>query len=476
MRRAGRTVARVAGSPLLYIRPRCRPRRRARRASTPRRWAERRLASAIAERPARASGAISCSRCCTRCKRASVDQRRARSTTCASVSRPAGRSLRRRDASTRCFSTTPRPPRCVHVCDDIACTCAGADEAVRRARIARSARRDADARRSRDAGCAARASVSAIARRRRCSSTAGESADASVDRAGRTHGERAASLLDANRRARRRRAAPHVGGRPELRLLRRVGKRRSGEPRRRIARTAAIGRCAQRYRARPRARHRGGHRVETRSGAAARHSRRAQDASGRARAARPHYLVCNADESEPGTFKDRVLMEDDPFAIVEAMTIAAFADGLRARLHLHSRRVSAGARAHRRRDRRGARSGLLGDDMMGRGLRFDIEIRRGAGAYICGEETALFNSIEGKRGEPRNKPPFPVEVGPVRQADADQQRRDAREYSPHRARGRRRVRATRNAADRPERGSSASPAPCASPASTKCRTGPRSAR
>src|SRR5438132_2295320 len=118
--------------------------------------------------------------------------------------------------------------------------------------------------------------------------------------------------------------------------------------------------------------------------------------------AQPHYLVCNADESEPGTFKDRVLMENDPFAVVEAMAIAAFATGcergyiyVRDEYPLARRRIeSAIAQA------RGA--GLLD---------IDIEVRRGAGAYICGEETALFNSIEGKRGEPRNKPPFPVEVG-----------------------------------------------------------------
>jgi NADH-quinone oxidoreductase subunit F len=117
---------------------------------------------------------------------------------------------------------------------------------------------------------------------------------------------------------------------------------------------------------------------------------------------RPHYLVCNADESEPGTFKDRELMERDPFAVVEAMTIAAFATGcdlaylyVRGEYPLARRRIENAieqARAH----------GLLD---------LDIEVRRGAGAYICGEETALFNSIEGKRGEPRNKPPFPVQVG-----------------------------------------------------------------
>jgi len=118
--------------------------------------------------------------------------------------------------------------------------------------------------------------------------------------------------------------------------------------------------------------------------------------------ARPHYIVCNADESEPGTFKDRELMENDPFAVIEGMAVAAFATGcekgflyVRTEYPLARKRIE-GAIAQTR-----AR-GMLG---------IDIEVRRGAGAYICGEETALFNSIEGKRGEPRNKPPFPVEVG-----------------------------------------------------------------
>ncbi|MCC6740722.1 MAG: NAD(P)H-dependent oxidoreductase subunit E [Planctomycetia bacterium] len=123
-------------------------------------------------------------------------------------------------------------------------------------------------------------------------------------------------------------------------------------------------------------------------------------------AARPHYLVCNADESEPGTFKDRLLMEGDPFAVVEGMTIAGFAAGcergyiyIRGEYPLAARRMQAAVDAARA-------AGLLGEK-----AGFDIEVRRGAGAYICGEETALINSIEGKRGEPRNKPPFPVQVG-----------------------------------------------------------------
>ncbi len=126
---------------------------------------------------------------------------------------------------------------------------------------------------------------------------------------------------------------------------------------------------------------------------------------------RPHLLVCNADESEPGTFKDRVLMERDPFAVLEAITIAGVTTGcergyvyIRGEYPLARQRMEHAihqARAH----------GLLGEDIMGRGIGFEVEVRRGAGAYICGEETALFNSIEGRRGEPRNKPPFPVASG-----------------------------------------------------------------
>jgi NADH-quinone oxidoreductase subunit F len=127
---------------------------------------------------------------------------------------------------------------------------------------------------------------------------------------------------------------------------------------------------------------------------------------------RPHYLICNADESEPGTFKDRTIIESDPFSMIEAMTITAYATGcehgyvyLRGEYPLAQRRLENALEEAREKS-------LLGDDVMGRGLlRFDIEVRKGAGAYICGEETALFGSIEGYRGEPRNKPPFPVERG-----------------------------------------------------------------
>lgn len=126
---------------------------------------------------------------------------------------------------------------------------------------------------------------------------------------------------------------------------------------------------------------------------------------------RPHYLVCNADESEPGTFKDRVVMEGDPYSLVEAMTIAGYAVGAhKGYLYLRGEYPRALERMEHAIGQARAR-GLLGDDVLGQGYAFDIEIRRGAGAYICGEETALFNSIEGYRGEPRSKPPFPVEKG-----------------------------------------------------------------
>jgi len=123
------------------------------------------------------------------------------------------------------------------------------------------------------------------------------------------------------------------------------------------------------------------------------------------------YVVANADESEPGTFKDRVLLEHDPFSLIEAMTIAGWAVGATVGIvyvrdeypEARERIETAIAVAEA--------AGLLGDDAARLGVPFRIEVRRGAGAYICGEETALFNSIEGHRGEPRSKPPFPVDAG-----------------------------------------------------------------
>lgn len=125
----------------------------------------------------------------------------------------------------------------------------------------------------------------------------------------------------------------------------------------------------------------------------------------------PKYVVCNADESEPGTFKDRVLMEADPYRLIEAITIAGYAVGadkgyiyIRGEYPIALRRLE-GALVEAR------ESGYLGGNIAGSEFSFDIEIREGAGAYICGEETALFNSIEGFRGEPRQKPPYPTQAG-----------------------------------------------------------------
>ncbi len=123
------------------------------------------------------------------------------------------------------------------------------------------------------------------------------------------------------------------------------------------------------------------------------------------------HVVVNVDESEPGTFKDRFVLESDPFALVEAATIAAYATGatkgwiyVRGEYPVVVERLETAMTAAR-----GA--GFLGDRIGRSQFSFDLEIRRGAGAYICGEETALFNSIEGFRGEPRQKPPFPTTNG-----------------------------------------------------------------
>ena len=126
---------------------------------------------------------------------------------------------------------------------------------------------------------------------------------------------------------------------------------------------------------------------------------------------RPHYVVCNADESEPGTFKDRVLMEQDPYALIEALTIMAYTCGAeQGYIYIRGEYPLAEARLRHAVDQARAH-GFLGGDVMGAGFPFELEVRRGAGAYIAGEETALFNSIEGKRAEPRNKPPFPAQAG-----------------------------------------------------------------
>jgi NADH-quinone oxidoreductase subunit F len=128
-------------------------------------------------------------------------------------------------------------------------------------------------------------------------------------------------------------------------------------------------------------------------------------------AAEERYVVCNADESEPGTFKDRVLMEGDPFSILEGMTVAGYAIGAR-KGYLYVRGEYPRAQAILAKAIAAARQqGWLGHDIAQSGFDFDVVLRSGAGAYICGEETALFESIEGRRGFPRLKPPYPTTHG-----------------------------------------------------------------
>jgi [NiFe] hydrogenase diaphorase moiety large subunit len=123
------------------------------------------------------------------------------------------------------------------------------------------------------------------------------------------------------------------------------------------------------------------------------------------------FVVCNADEGEPGTFKDRVLMTKYPDLLFEGMTIAAYAIGAKkGYLYLRAEYTYLKDFLEDVLKKRRAEN-LLGEKIQGKEIDFDIEIRMGSGAYICGEETALIESMEGFRGEPRNRPPFPVDTG-----------------------------------------------------------------
>jgi NADH-quinone oxidoreductase subunit F len=308
------------------------------------------------------------------------------------------------------FATRPRPPIVAHVCDDLACSLVGAADVAADLERTLGPEGDpgADGRttwlRSPCLGLCERAPAAMF-------TIAGVSpatqVAAPVDAVGIVN--RLAAVGDGTTRDNGRQTEPVAvresvpqAGQPGLRLLARVG---VVDPSSLDAYRASGG-----FRALERSRTIGAQAVieeVTRSGLVGRGG--AAFPTGRkwaavaSQAAQPHYLVCNADESEPGTFKDRVLMEQDPFAVVEAMAIEAFAVGaataylyIRGEYPLAESRI-ANAVAQTR------AAGLLGE--------LEIEVRRGAGAYICGEETALFESIEGKRGEPRNKPPFPVEVG-----------------------------------------------------------------
>jgi NADH-quinone oxidoreductase subunit F len=294
------------------------------------------------------------------------------------------------------FALDERPALALHVCDDIACKCAGAD--------------DLCAALEKSVGLAGR-----LWHRSPCLGLCDRAPAALVERAGVAHDERQVAPITLEQ------AQTILGGgdwpAPDLTLpisptlfsprgkgglLRRVGDvdpdsidsyREHGgyEALRRAKELGAEGVIREVTEAKLLGR-----------GGAAFPTGRKWDSVAKAQA-RPHYLVCNADESEPGTFKDRELMERDPFAVVEAMTIAAFATGCE-KGYLYVRGEYPLARRRIENAIQQARDYGFLDDL-------DLDVRRGAGAYICGEETALFNSIEGKRGEPRNKPPFPVQSG-----------------------------------------------------------------
>jgi NADH-quinone oxidoreductase subunit F len=305
------------------------------------------------------------------------------------------------------YATAPRPPVVAHVCDDIACRLAGAETicADLRRTLGEAGRPARDGRvgwlRSPCLGLCDLAPAAML-------TVAGETATtvtvAPTDAAG------IVSRLEAGGGTPRAEGPVRQAGEQSLRLLARVGRvdpaslsdYRAHGGYAGLTRALEIGPEAVIAEVTA-------SRLTGRGGAAFPTGRKW--AAVATQAATPRYMICNADESEPGTFKDRKLLEADPFVVVEAMTIAAYATGATiGYLYIRGEYPEAESRVRGAIDATRA-AGLLGADIAGSGFAFDIELRRGAGAYICGEETALLESIEGKRGEPRNKPPFPVEVG-----------------------------------------------------------------
>jgi len=144
---------------------------------------------------------------------------------------------------------------------------------------------------------------------------------------------------------------------------------------------------------------------------------------------RPRYLVCNSDEAEPGTFKDRMLLENAPFNLIEGLIISAYAINAK-QIFIYIRgEFLQGYRIFRKAMADAYAAGYVGKDILGSGYSVDIVAHRGAGAYICGEETALIESLEGKKGQPRLKPPFPAAMlAGLRRANRHGRTLNARPY------------------------------------------------
>jgi len=321
----------------------------------------------------------------------------------------------------RMLSLVPRPPVVAHVCDDIACMTGGAGELCHALEKTLGPTGTPDS-----TGCATwlRSPCLGLCERGPAAlvSSAGEAPGEWVlapatPEAIRSRLKQApnAVVLSEPDRVESERSVPQSGN-PQLRLLRRVGKvdpssvedyRRSGGYQAlgkaiEIGPEAIVGEVIQ-------------SKLVGRGGAAFPTGKKWEALLLQRSAGRTHYVICNADESEPGTFKDRIVMEGDPFAVLEGMTIAAIGVGAE-KGYIYIRGEYPRATLQMQDAIKVARAnGFLGEALLGSKYRFDIELRRGAGAYICGEETALFNSIEGYRGEPRNKPPFPTQAGLFRQ-------------------------------------------------------------
>ena len=383
-----------------------------------------------------AAAASSCCRPSTRSRPGSAGSASRRSTTSAGAWRSPPAEAYGVATFYALFATKPRPPVVAHVCDDIACRLAGAEAIC--ADLERTRRAGGHAGAGRPVDLAPQPVPRAVRpgaggpghRRRRSTAIGGRGAG----RCGRDRGPARGAEPVGRSRCRAPAVAPRRGrdaaAVPQRRPRHRVSSRGSAWSTRArsttTARTAATRRSRRAHRdraARPSSRRSPTSKLVGRGGAAFPTGRKW--AAVAAQPAQPHYLVCNADESEPGTFKDRVLLEGDPFAVVEAMTIAAFATGCAQGLPVHPRRVPGGRGAHPRGDRQphappgcSGRHPRLGLRLRHRGpaRRRRLHLRRGDGA------------VRVDRGQARRaaqQAAVPGRGRAVRQADRRQQRRDA---------------------------------------------------